>query len=133
MTFSVTLRGIQPRCYAKRGVPLRLIRVYSGEAATTASKTILDRIAAFARSDPFMGNNPPKVTFNGFRVEGYVQEPGTEAEAVLARAQEAATGRRLQSFMTPGYLDARIYANYDKVPSLVTTRSLRTFMASTSA
>ena len=94
------------------------IALYPGEAATRASKTILDRIAAFARSDSFMSNNPPKVTFNGFRAEGYVQEPGTEAEAVLARAHEAATGRRLQSFMTPGYLDARVYANYDKVPTL---------------
>ena len=30
-----------------------------------------------------MANNPPNVTFNGFHAEGYVQEPGTEAEAVL--------------------------------------------------
>lgn len=75
-------------------------------------------MAAFARADRFLANNPPTVTFNGFHAEGYVQPPGTEAEAVLARAHEAATGRELQSFMTPGYLDTRIYALYDKIPSL---------------
>ncbi|MCC2102065.1 MAG: ArgE/DapE family deacylase, partial [Hyphomicrobiales bacterium] len=69
-------------------------------------------------ADRFLGNNPPKVTFNGFHAEGYVQEPGTEAEAVLARAHEASTGAELKSFMTAGYLDARVYALYDKVPTL---------------
>ena len=94
------------------------IGLYPGEDAARASKVIVDRVADFARSDPFMSNNPPKVAFNGFRAEGYVQEPGTEAENVLARAHGASTGSVLQSFMTPGYLDTRVYALYDKVPSL---------------
>jgi acetylornithine deacetylase len=37
---------------------------------------------------------------------------------VLARAHEASTGTRLKSFMTPGYLDTRVYALYDKIPAL---------------
>ena len=45
-------------------------------------------------------------------------EPGSEAEAVLARSHHAATGNQLESFMTAGYLDARVYALYDKVPTL---------------
>ena len=56
--------------------------------------------------------------FNGFFVEGYVLEPGSEAEAVLARAHQAATGKPLESFTTVAYLDARVYALYDKVPAL---------------
>jgi acetylornithine deacetylase len=94
------------------------ISLYPGEDAAQASQVILDRVADFARSDPFMSNNPPTVTFNGFRAAGYIQEAGSEAEAVLARAHEAATGKRLLTFMTPGYLDARVYALYDKIPSL---------------
>jgi hypothetical protein len=67
----------------------------------------------------FQSNNPPKVTFNGFYAEGHVQAPGTEAEAVLAQAHETSTGKViLKTFMTPGYLDARVYALYDKIPSL---------------
>lgn len=94
------------------------IGLYPGVNAGEAAKQITDRIAAFARADRFLGNQPPKVTFNGFHAEGYVQEPGTEAEAVLARAHQASTGRELNSFMTPGYLDTRVYALYDKIPSL---------------
>lgn len=94
------------------------IGLYPGVDAAKAAKEISDRVAAFARNDPFMSNNPPKVSFNGFHAEGYVQAPGTEAEAVLSRAHEASTGRMLTSFMTPGYLDTRVYALYDKIPAL---------------
>ena len=94
------------------------IGLYPGVDARKAAKEISDRVAAFARTDPFMSNNPPKVTFNGFHTEGYVQAPGTEAEAILGRAHEASTGKALTSFMTPGYLDTRVYALYDKIPSL---------------
>jgi acetylornithine deacetylase len=58
------------------------------------------------------------VIFNGFFAEGYVLEPGSEAEATLARAHESATGEKLKSFMTAGYLDARVHALYDGVPAL---------------
>ena len=94
------------------------IGLYPGVDAAQATNEITGRVAAFARADPFMSNNPPKVIFNGFHAEGYVQAPGTEAEVVLARAHETSTGNALQSFMTPGYLDTRVYALYDKIPSL---------------
>lgn len=94
------------------------IGLYPGVKAVEAAKEISDRVSAFARADPFMGNTPPSVTFNGFHAEGYVQAPGTEAEAILARAHESSTGEPLKSFMTPGYLDTRVYALYDKIPSL---------------
>ena len=58
------------------------------------------------------------MTFNGFHAEGYVLQPGSEAEAVLSRAHEAAVGKPLQSFMTASYLDARVYALYNKIPAL---------------
>ena len=94
------------------------IGLYPGVDAGRAACKINDWVAAFARTDPFMSNNPPKITFNGFYAEGYVQAPGTEAEAVLAGAHEASTGRTLSRFMTPGYLDTRVYALYDKIPAL---------------
>ena len=58
------------------------------------------------------------MAFNGFFVEGYVLEEGSEAEAVLGRAHERATGSTLESFMSPCYLDARVHALYDRVPAL---------------
>lgn len=94
------------------------ISIYPGISAREAAQEIRDRLNDFARADRFFANNPPAITFNGFHAEGYVQEPGTDAEAVLARAHEASTGRKLDSFMTPGYLDTRVYALYDRIPSL---------------
>ena len=94
------------------------ISIYPGQRAEACARNIKERVAAFARADRFLANSPPVVTFNGFHAEGYVLEPGSEAEAVLGRAHEAATGRKLESFMTAGYLDTRVYALYDRIPAL---------------
>jgi acetylornithine deacetylase len=94
------------------------ISLYPGVDAGEASREIEQTIAAFARGDPFLANNPPRITFNGFFSEGYVLAPGSEAERVLGEAHREATGEALQSFMSPAYLDARVHALYDKIPSL---------------
>jgi acetylornithine deacetylase len=94
------------------------IAIYPGTSAADAAREIEQCVTAFSRADPFLANNPPRVTFNGFFAEGYVLEPGSEAEAVLARAHEAATGKPLETMMTAAYLDTRVYALYDRVPAL---------------
>lgn len=94
------------------------ISIYPGVKAKDAAREIKERIAKFALGDPFLSNIPPSVTFHGFHAEGYVLEPGSDAEQVLATAHLAATGKKLQSFMTAGYLDTRVYALYDKIPAL---------------
>lgn len=94
------------------------ISFYPGLRAEDAAREIEERLAAFARTDPYFANSPPRVTFNGFHAEGYELAPGSEAEAALARAHESATGAKLESFMTAGYLDTRVYALYDRVPAL---------------
>jgi acetylornithine deacetylase len=107
--------GSSVPCWAK--VQCR-IAIYPGVSAQDAARRIEDHVRTFARSDRYLANNPPKITFNGFMAEGYVLEPGSEAEAVLARAHMSATGRPLESFMTAGYIDTRVHALYDKVPAL---------------
>lgn len=94
------------------------IGLYPGMAADELARRIEATVLSFARGDNFLANNPPKVGFNGFWAEGYVLEPGSEAEAVLGRAHRGSTGQELKSFMTPGYLDTRVYALYDKIPAL---------------
>jgi acetylornithine deacetylase len=94
------------------------IAIFPGVTAEAASRRIEDHIRAFAQGDRYLANNPPKVTFNGFLAEGYVLEPGSEAEAVLGRAHHASTGQALESFMTAGYLDARVHALYDRISAL---------------
>ena len=94
------------------------ISLYPGVRAADAAREIEQAVAAFARDDSLLSNNPPRVTFNGFFAEGYVLEPGSEAEAVLARAHETAVGKPLQAATSLAYLDTRVYALYDRVPSL---------------
>ncbi|UOA32754.1 N-formyl-4-amino-5-aminomethyl-2-methylpyrimidine deformylase [Sulfitobacter sp. DSM 110093] len=94
------------------------VSIYPGRNAEDAAREITERVKAFAQTDSFLSNNPPKVVFNGFHAEGYVLEPGSDAEAVLERAHEHAIGAPLQSFMTAGYLDTRVYALYNKIPAL---------------
>ena len=94
------------------------VSLYPGQNAADAGREITDRIAAFAASDAFLANSPPKVVFNGFHAEGYVLEEGSEAEAALGRAHEAAIGAPLESFMTGSYLDTRVYALYNDIPAL---------------
>lgn len=94
------------------------IALYPGVSANDMRQRIEDHVAAIVRGDRFLANNPPKLTFNGFLSEGYVLEPGSDAEAALADAHKAATGEELKSFMTAGYLDTRVHALYDKIPAL---------------
>ena len=94
------------------------VGLYPDVSAQETARRIEDCIRAASRTDPFLANNPPKVTFNGFWAEGYVLEPGSEAEAVLGRAHQAAIGAPLKTFMTAAYLDARVHALYDKIPAL---------------
>lgn len=94
------------------------IAIYPGTNANEAAREIEATIAEFARSDKLLANNPPRVVFNGFFAEGYVLAPGSEAEAALARSHREVTGKQLETFMTPGYLDTRVYSLYDHVPAL---------------
>jgi acetylornithine deacetylase len=94
------------------------ISIFPGTSAAEAAREIEAAVAAFARQDPFLANQPPQVVFNGFFAEGYVLAEGSEAERVLAEAHQIATGNPLTSFMTAGYLDTRVHALYDHVPAL---------------
>jgi acetylornithine deacetylase len=89
-----------------------------GTPAGNAAREIEEWVAEFARRDSFLANNPPKITWNGFFAEGYRLEPGSEAEAVLARAHEVVTGRPLETSLATAYLDARVYSLYDNIPAL---------------
>ncbi len=106
------------------------IALYPGTSAKEAAREIEAFVADYARSDRFLANNPPKITFNGFFTEGYVLEKGSDAEKVLASAHLAAIGKPLEDLLTPAYLDARVYALYDKIPTLCygpTSRNIHGF------
>jgi acetylornithine deacetylase len=93
--------------------------LYPGTSAREAQAEIESCIREAARADPFLSNNPPEVSCNGFFAEGYVLDEGSEAEAVLRASHRAAFGEELRAFVTPGYLDARVFVLYGGMPCLV--------------
>ncbi|KAK5465761.1 hypothetical protein LTR20_004179 [Exophiala xenobiotica] len=95
------------------------VAITPGTTAKSAADEIEKKVADFARSDPSMSQNPPKITWNGFFAEGYTLEPGSEAENVLRKAHKQATGEELTTQTSTAYIDARVHSLYDKIPALV--------------
>lgn len=99
---------------------LRLrVALYPGMTAAEAHAAVEDCVRAAASGSAERRPFDVRVTPDGFYAEGYVLEPGSDAEAVLERAHRAAFGRDLTSFTTPGYLDGRVFVNYGNTPTLV--------------
>ncbi|MEC9243342.1 MAG: ArgE/DapE family deacylase, partial [Pseudomonadota bacterium] len=95
------------------------IAIYPGDDPKDRAAQIEAHLARELADDPFLGNRPPEVIWNGFFARGYVLEEGTDAEKALAEAHRAATASELKSFVTPGYLDARVFVIYAGMPCLV--------------
>ncbi|MDQ2093066.1 ArgE/DapE family deacylase [Rhodalgimonas zhirmunskyi] len=95
------------------------IAIYPGVKPQDAAREIEDTLRKTSDAIPFLANNPPELTFNGFFAEGYVLEEGSEAEETLARAHLASYNAPLESFVTPGYLDGRVFTIYADMPCLV--------------
>ncbi len=94
------------------------ISVLPGQSAREAMAEIEECVRTFAVQDGYLSNTPPTVSFNGFIADGYVLEPGSDAEAALARAHEQVNGQPLESQLATAYLDSRVYALFDKIPAL---------------
>ncbi len=94
--------------------------IYPGVEPREAAAEIEAAVREASRAEPFLANNPPEVVYNGFFAKGYVLEEGSDAEATLATSYARVHGGKdLQSFVTPGYLDGRVFVIYDGIPCLV--------------
>lgn len=65
-----------------------------------------------------LGMAHPEVTWIGFQADGHVFEPGTQAEAVLARCHAEVMGNALESFSQTATSDTRQYDLYYDIPTL---------------
>lgn len=95
------------------------IALYPGIAAKDAAAEIEAAVREATRGDAYLSNNPPEIEWNGFFAEGYVLEPGSEAEAHLAAAHQRVFNRELEELVTPAYLDGRVFVLYGATPCLV--------------
>ena len=92
--------------------------LYPGVTAEDAWDEILAQLATISTDQ---SGHPIRATAtrNGFFAQGYVLEPGSDAEAVLSTSHQEVFGEELRSFTTPGYLDGRVFTQYAGIPSLV--------------
>lgn len=93
--------------------------IYPGVDPHDAAKEIEACVQRAARDEPAPSGAPPTVEYTGFFARGYVLEAGSAAEQTLARAHRHSYGEELESFVTPGYLDGRVFVLYDGCPCLV--------------
>lgn len=95
------------------------VAMYPGMTARQGKVLIEACIGAAAKKHPGLSNSPPEVSWTGFFAEGYVLPEGTDAEKTLRICHQKTFGEDLQTFTTPGYLDARVYMIYGNMPTLV--------------
>ncbi|KAL3458323.1 acetylornithine deacetylase [Aspergillus heterothallicus] len=95
------------------------VALYPGITAESVAADIEKVIHDAAQKDAFLTRNPPQVIWNGFFAEGYVLEPGSEAEELLHTVHHLTSQKSLACITLPAYLDARIFSLLDKVPVLV--------------
>lgn len=94
------------------------IGLLPGSDVGESQRAVEAAVAAAARSDLFLSNNPPEVQWHGFLADGYVLEPGSEAEAVLQDAHRAAFGEEMGARITTAVNDTRFYGLYFGIPAL---------------
>jgi acetylornithine deacetylase len=94
------------------------IGLLPGTDVAEAKRGVEQAVAAAARTDNFLANNPPQVEWHGFLADGYVLEPGTEAEAVLARVHNQVFGEEMPARITTAVNDTRFYGLYFGIPGL---------------
>jgi acetylornithine deacetylase len=80
---------------------------------------IEDVIRQAAASDPFLGNNPPAVTWEGFQAEPFVLENHEKVREVLAEAHKTVFGAVLEDRCSTGTADNRFFGLYAGIPALV--------------
>lgn len=101
------------------------VATYPGTSADAAWQEISEFLAEVGRGGSSRDGSRSRPSFdtiltrNGFYADGYILEPGSDAEGLLERTHRQAFGSELTSFTTPGYLDGRVFVNYGQTPTLV--------------
>lgn len=80
---------------------------------------IEDLIRHAAANDPFLGNNPPSVTWEGFQAEPFVLKNHEQVRDVLAEAHKTVFGAALEDKTSTGTADNRFFGLYAGIPALV--------------
>lgn len=94
------------------------IGLLPGTTPEAMAARVREVVQATARADNFLANNLPEIVWNGFFADGYVLEPGTAAESVLAQAHAAVHGGTMPERASTALNDTRFYGNDFGIPAL---------------
>ena len=84
-----------------------------------ARRQVEDCVRQAAARDPFLGNSPPTVTWEGFQAEPFVLKNHEAVREVLAGAHQAVFGEALLDKTSTGTADNRFFGLYAGIPALV--------------
>jgi acetylornithine deacetylase len=94
------------------------IGVLPGTRPADAMAGIRNCVAEARAGDPFLAQNAPEIIWSGFQADGYVQEPGSTAEEVLAKAHQSVFGEPMGERRLPAVTDTRYYGLDYGIPAL---------------
>jgi acetylornithine deacetylase len=95
------------------------VGVLPSQTLKECRQEVEDVIRRAAASDPFLGNNPPTVSWEGFQAEPFVLKNHEQVRAVLADAHRAVFGAALEDKTSTGTADNRFFGLYAGIPALV--------------
>jgi acetylornithine deacetylase len=95
------------------------VGVLPSQTLKEARQEIEHVVRTAAANDPFLGNNPPSVTWEGFQAEPFVLKGHEQVKSVLAEAHRTVFGADLPDRTSTGTTDARFFGLYAGLPALV--------------
>ena len=94
------------------------IGLLPGTTLEAARQGVQRCVSEAARADGFMANNPPDLIWNGFQADGYILDPGSDAERTLAQAHHDSFGTAMEERRSTAVNDTRFYGLYHRMPAL---------------
>lgn len=91
------------------------ISTFPGVSPEDALAEVRAHVAEFNHDSLYKVSVEP----SGFFADGYVLDPGGDAENLLAQCHQQVAGSELETITTPGYLDASLFVNHGTMPTLV--------------
>ncbi|MBM3643162.1 MAG: ArgE/DapE family deacylase [Alphaproteobacteria bacterium] len=95
------------------------VGVLPSQTLKEARQEIEHCVREAGKRDPFLGNNPPSVTWEGFQAEPFVLKNHEAVRATLDRAHRHVFGTALEDMTSTGTADNRFFGLYAGIPALV--------------
>ena len=87
---------------------------FPGQTYQETRRRIGEVVAQSAQTDPWLSENPPKVTFYGLRTEGHTIDKDPPIFQTIAGCHRELTGNPIEAVHTTATTDARVFHFYGR-------------------